>query len=213
MADLTFGEVDWNDPEVDSGNSGPRTEFMRLDQGNSVVRVMGQPIKFYVNWVDTAEGKRRKVNTPIEDSALVDRLEEAGFKRSTRWLLKVLDRSDDTFKLLEVGPQIFKGIRDLVQNPKWGKVTSYDVTIKRGPKGQQPLYNVSPDPKEALATELQGTWKNFNENLNVERLITPSDPAHVYELMGWASGGSSESAEESTSTEAGGTDGVEFSFD
>lgn len=207
MAELTFGEVDWNDPEVDSGPRGPRTEFMRLEQGDSVVRVMGQPIKFYVNWVDTAEGKRRKVNTPIEDPALVDRLEEAGFKRTTRWLLKVLDRSDDVFKLLEVGPQVFKGIRDLVQNPKWGKVTAYDITINRGPKGQQPLYRVYPDPKEALPETLKASWSEFNENLNVERLITPSDPQHVYDLMGWDAPGASTETE----TQSGGDD-FEFEF-
>lgn len=204
MTELTFGEVDWND--ADAGGSGSKTDFMKLAQGDNVVRVMGSPIKFYVNWIDDVNGKRRKVNTPIEDPALVERLEEADFKRSTRWFLKVLDRSDSTFKLLEVGPQIFRGIRDLVQNKKWGPVTGYDVTINRGPKGQNPLYKVYPDPKEPLEQKFQEAWKEFNSNLNIERLITPSDPKTVYELLGWSpSGGDSGSDGE-------GDGGYEFDF-
>ncbi len=182
MAELTYGEVDWNDP-VES--SGGRTEFLKLQKGQTIVRIMGQPVKYHLNWVDTADKKRKKINTPIEDSALVERLEEAGFKREQKWILKVLDRSDDTFKLLEVGPQIFNGIRDLVKNPKWGKVTAYDITITRGAPGTQPLYKIVPDPKTPLPRELQEAWQKFNSSINIERLIAPSDPQYVYDIMGW----------------------------
>jgi hypothetical protein len=171
---------------------GSKAEFMKLVQGPNVIRVMAQPVKHYVTWVDTPSGKRAKFNTPIEDPTLVDRIEEAGFKSSLEYMLKVLDRSSETFMLLEFGPQIFKGIRELVQNPKWGPVTAYDVTITKGPKGTQPLYSVTPNPKEPLTRELQSAWSEFNENLNIERLITPSDPKSVCEIMGWdpSSGGS-----------------------
>lgn len=183
MAELKFGEVDWN--EADVGSSGGKLNFARLEQGANTYRIMSSPIQFKVNWVDAPDGKRRKINTPIASPKLVQRLEDAGFKTQTRWFLKVLDRDDEQFKLLEVGPQILKAVRELVRNPKWGKVTKYDVTINKGPKGSQPLYTVFPNPHEPLNESLQSAWSDFNENLNIERLITPSEPDYVYELMGW----------------------------
>lgn len=196
--DLTYGEVDWNDPV----ERGGRTEFLKLEKGNTTVRVMGQPVKYHLNWIETPDKKRKKINTPIEDSALVDRLEEAGFKREQKWILKILDRSDDTFKLLEVGTQIFSGIRDLVKNPKWGKVTNYDISIARGAPGTQPLYKVVPEPKEPLPKELQASWEKFNNSLNIERLIAPSDPEYVYGIMGWSPSGSTTKAGASNTSRA-----------
>ena len=43
--------------------------------------------------------------------------------------LGVLDRADEQFKILQVGSQIFNGIRALVENPAWGKCSKYDITV------------------------------------------------------------------------------------
>jgi hypothetical protein len=212
MADLKYGEVDWNDLGANDFGGTKKTEFMTLTQGDNLVRIMGQPSVFHVNWVDLQNGKRGKVNTPVEDKELVARLEDAGWKTSKRWMLKVLDRSDETFKLLEVSVQIIKGIGDLVNNPKWGKVTNYDINIRKGPKGEQPLYKVYPDPKEALPQELQAAWKKFNQDLNIDRLITPSDPKAVYELLGWTPKTATAAAITDADDSEDGDDDVDFSF-
>jgi hypothetical protein len=190
---VTFGEIDWNDGD-DSGTGGAKTEFMRLDQGENTVRIMGNPIQFYIHWVDTSEGTR-KVNSPIASPELVRRLEEEGWKRRPRWLVKVLDRKDENFKLLEIGPQIYSGIKALFNHRKWGKVTAYDITIERGPKGSQPLYRVTPDPKEPLEERFKAQFMDFNDNLNIEKLTQPAEPASVLELLGWSadSGSTSDS--------------------
>ena len=88
---------------------------------------MSNPTKTFVHWVTTAEGNQRKINSPAGSPELVKQLEEAGYKLQTNFIIKVLDRVDDKFKLLEVGPQIFKGIQMLNLNHKWGKVTGYDI--------------------------------------------------------------------------------------
>lgn len=194
MAELVFGDVDWNSADVGGG----KADFMKLTQGGNTVRIMASPVQFYVNWLDTSDG-RRKVNTPIEDPDLVQRLDDADFRRQTRWILKVLDRSDDKFRLLEVGPQIFKAVRGLVRNKKWGKVTNYDININKGPKGTQPLYSVVPDPKEALPESLKESWVEFRDNINIERLISPSDPAYVYDLLGWTPAGDSSEEDDDVS--------------
>lgn len=190
MSDIKFGEVDWNDG--DAGTTSRKTDFMRLSEGPNVVRVMGNPIQSYIHWVELPDGSKRKINSPVDSPELVQKLEDAGFKRKPSWVVKVLDRSDNKFKLLEIGSQIYNGVKALFNNPKWGKVTLYDITITRGPKGSQPLYSVTPDPKEPLDNSLKEKFMKFNDELNVDRLVSPSDPAWVCELLGWdVVGGSS----------------------
>jgi len=210
MAEFVFGEIDWNSGST--GNTGGRgSDFMRLSEGENVVRVMGNPIQYFVHWVTSADGSTKKINSPIDNPELVKRLEDEGYRRQARWLVKVLDRGDDTFKLLEIGSQIYNGIRSLFNHPKWGKVTQYDISVVRGPKGSQPLYNVTPNPKEALDGSFKDKFVEFNDRVNLDKLITPSTATDVTEVMGWTMTAPS-AVTESTGTTAD-TDDFEFSFD
>ena len=211
MGEFVFGEIDWNSGATPTSSGGRASDFMRLVEGENVVRVMGNPTQYFVHWVTTADGSTRKINSPIDDADLVRRLEDEGYRRQARWIVKVLDRNDDTFKLLEIGSQIYNGIRALFNHPKWGKVTQYDLSVNRGPKGSQPLYNVTPNPKEALDSSLKDSYVEFNDRVNLEKLISPADPQDVYEIMGWRSQATTTSnATENTTTES---DDFEFSFD
>jgi hypothetical protein len=182
MSDMVFGEVDWN--AADSG--GTKSNFMRMEEGENLVRVMGNPVQFYIHWVVTPDGSRRKVNSPIDSPELIRRLEDSGFKRQARWLVKVLDRTDDEFRVLEVGPQIYNGIKSLYNNSRWGKVTQYDLSINKGPKGTQPLYGVTPNPKEALSADFKSKFVAFNDRVDVDKVITPATSAEVCDVMGWS---------------------------
>ena len=107
MSNMVFGEVDWN--SADSGTT--KSNFMRLEEGENLVRVMGNPVQFYIHWVVTPDGSRRKVNSPVDSPELIRRLEDAGFKRQARWLVKVLDRTDDEFRELSRFTIILDGER------------------------------------------------------------------------------------------------------
>ena len=205
MTNVVFGEIDWNAADVSAGNT--KSIFMRMEEGENVVRVMGNPIQFYVHWVTLPDNSKRKIVSPIESPELVQRLEDSGFRRQTKWLIKVLDRNDNTFKVMEVGSQIYNGIRALYNNKKWGKVTSYDLSINRGPKGSQPLYNVTPNPKENLGTEYKEQFKKFSTELDMNKLISPTSVEKVCELMNWNSGKYVTASNENT------TDDDDFDFD
>jgi hypothetical protein len=101
-------------------------------------------------------------------------------------LIKVLDRTDDEFRILEVGPQIYNGVKALYNNSRWGKVTAYDLTVSKGPKGSQPLYSVTPNPKEPLSSDFKARFVDFNDRVNVEKLISPSSSTEVCEVMSWS---------------------------
>jgi hypothetical protein len=164
---MHFGEVDWNSADSSSGKS----DFMRIEDGENTVRIMGNPIQFYIHWVVGPDGTKKKFNSPADNAQMIRRLEDSGFKRSARWFIKVLDRKDNKFKALEIGPQIYNSIKSLYNNQRWGKVTAYDVTITKAPKGTQPLYSVTPNPKEALPSELKAQFQEFNDRLNLDKLI------------------------------------------
>lgn len=211
MAEFVFGEIDWNSGATPTGGGGRASDFMRLVEGENVVRVMGNPTQYFVHWVTTADGSTRKINSPIDDADLVRRLEDEGYRRQARWIVKVLDRTDDTFKLLEIGSQIYNGIRALFNHPKWGKVTQYDLSVNRGPKGSQPLYNVNPNPKEALPATFKQSYLDFNDRVNLEKIITPSSSATINEMMGWTSATVAPSTTEQVDQVA--EDSFEFDFE
>jgi len=181
---IVFGEIDWNTAEATNKPTNNKDLYMRLTEGENLVRVLGNPIQFHVHWVETAQGKR-KVNSPVESPALVSRLEDSGYRRQTKWMIKVLDQEAREFKVLEIGSQIYNGILALINNPKWGKVSQYDVSINRGPKGTNPLYSVTPNPKEPVDPSLKEAFEEWKANLDIERLIRPMEPAKVCEIMGW----------------------------
>ncbi len=209
MSDITFGEIDWN--SGDTGSGGAKTQFMRLEQGTSTVRVMGNPHQYYIHWIEMPDGSRKKLNCPVGDSDLLKRLEDAGHKRKPRWLIKVLDREDNTFKLLEIGSQIYNGVRSLFNNPKWGKVTEYDIDITRGKPGTNPLYSVTPNPKEKLDASFKQAYLEFDNSVNIDTITKPATAEEVNRILGAdTSGGSSNSGSSKSSSK---NDNFEFSFD
>ena len=103
---------------------------------------------------------------------------------------------DDEFKILEIGPQIYNGIKTYYNDPEWGKVTRYDIKVIRAKAGVQPLYTVAPSPKSALDDSFREQYIEFDGGLNLERLIQPSDPKYVCDLLGWNLPGDAQAADD-----------------
>ena len=207
------GEIDWNEADLPSPKGSGKNDYIRLKEGENVVRIMGNPVQTYIHWLTLPDGSQRKIVSPSSNPALVRRLEDAGFRRQPNWIIKVLDRSDDEFKLLEVGNQIYKGIQTLYNNPKWGKVTGYDVSINRGPKGQQPLYSVTPNPKESLETSFKQKFVDFNDRVNIDKLISPIPSEEIEKMLGLSSESSQQEETPSKGTKTVKSSAMTFDFD
>jgi hypothetical protein len=194
--EVVSGEIDWNEADLPSPKGGGKSDYMRLKEGENVVRIMGNPVQTYIHWVTLPDGTQRKIVSPSNSPALVKKLEEAGFRRQPNWIIKVLDRSDDEFKLLEIGNQIYKGIQTLFNNPKWGKVTGYDISVNRGPKGQQPLYSVTPNPKESLESSFKQKFIDFNDRINIDKLVSPMPAEEISKMLGLSTSSSRDEDED-----------------
>lgn len=175
-AEIKYGKVDWDEGNVSGGN-----DFMNLEQGDNEIRVLSKPYQFVVHWVKDATGTTRKVRCAIENCPLCKK----GEKTQYRWFLRVLDRKSGQPRILEISSQIYLGIKNHVNNPKWGDVTAYDICVNRGPKGSQPLYTVMGDPNKSPLTDDEKTLvKNFFERIDITKFTQPLTPTEVLEKMG-----------------------------
>ena len=177
MPEVKYGELaSWDDADISDGN-----DFMNLAEGDNKVRVFTNPYQFVVHWVKDVTGANRKVKCAINGCPLCKK----GLKTQYRWYVGVIHRKTGQAKILEISSQIYKGIKDHISDPEWGDVKKYDINIKRGAKGSQPLYRVLGSPnKSKLTSDEQELVMNFLGRVNLSKLIQPSTPEEVSQKMG-----------------------------
>jgi len=177
-----YGELEsWDDVDVKSGS-----DYMKLEQGSNVVRIVTQPYQFSVCWVKDPQDVSRKVRSALVPSCpLVKR----GEKLQKRWYVGVIERRSGTPKVLEVSSQIMAGLKDLANDSDWGNPKGYDVDIKRGNPGSQPLYRVIAKPKKPLTDAEVALVKAFIENTDFAKMTKPPTPEEVAERLVAIEGG------------------------
>lgn len=177
MSQVKYGELtSWDDADVSTPN-----DFMNLKEGDNVVRVFTNPYQFHVSWIKDVTGVNRKIRSALENCPLV----KGGYKLQPRWYIGVLDRQSGGLpKVLEISSQVFTGIKNLISEPDWGDVSQYDVNIKRGPRGAQPLYTVLPKPRTDVTAEEKETISRFQERVNIGKFTQPPTPEEVAEKLG-----------------------------
>lgn len=179
MSQITIGEVEW-------GTVGEErvSDFIVLKEGDNKVRVLTNPTQFASHWVVLDDGSKRKVVCATEGCPVCKRGQD-GDKPQARWLIKVLSREDGVVKLLEIGPQVLRGIKDLANSEDWGNPVEYDINIRRGKPNTKPLYSVVPGRRAPLTGDEKAMLAAFNERVDTSRFITAT-PAAVAEKLGWA---------------------------
>lgn len=175
MVTKVVGELDdWDQADLGSN------DFIKLEEGSNVVRIFTKPYQFYTVWTEDATGKQRKIRSAVENCPLVQR----GEKPSARWYIGALNRKNDKASILEVGPQIYKQILGLRKKSNWGDPRTYDIDIERQPKGSQPLYVVSPEPKTTLTEENKTEIKDFVGRVDLVKMTEAPTPEQVREQLG-----------------------------
>ena len=198
----TVGKLDsW-----DNGDVGSQTSFLNLEEGSNIMRVVSSPWQTYSHFTLDATGQNRKVQCALKDCPVCARGEES----KPRWLIAVLSRKTGNVMVLEIGPQVFKQIRDLAKKPKWGDVRGYDIDIVKGPKGSQPLYIVSPEPKEPLEQSDKDKVKAAMEKFDLQKLTAAPTPEELCEKLGIAQKANVAAVEEDVPAD---NDDSDFNFD
>ena len=172
----TFGEVNWTD-DVFGGDDKKHTNskdlFLRLDEGSNEVRLITQPFQYLVH-------KYKKEGDPgfgmkVQCSAIHGScpLCADGDKAKPRWLLGVISRKTNTYKILDISFAVFSQIRKLAKNPPKGDPMKYDLNIevdKNG--GATGYYSVQSYDKEPLSAADQ-LIKDSVDFDDLKRRVTP----------------------------------------
>lgn len=183
----TFGEVNWTDDVY--ANEGKKTTnskdlFLRLDEGPNEVRLLTQPFQYFVHKYkkEGDAGFGQKVScSAIHGSCPLCAL---GDKAKPRWLLGVIARKTNTYKILDISFAVFSQIRKLAKNPKIGDPTKYDINIEvdknGGATGYYAVQNLSKEPLSAADQLIKDTMVDLDD---LKRRVSPLLPEKVQARM------------------------------
>lgn len=190
MANVTFGEVDWNsDLGFNGGGAEKKTNnkdlWLRLEEGSNVVRLVTQPHQ-YITHKSVKKVGDKGFGQKVPCSAVHDScpLCDKGLKAGPRWLLGVIDRKTNSFKILDISYQVFSQIRKYARNVAvWGDPQKYDLDIvvdkNGGPTG---YYAVQPIPHKPLSASDQKT-KDDADLEDLKRRVTAPTPDVVLKRL------------------------------
>ncbi len=202
----TFGEVSWNDdvfPGGDKGQKNNKDLFLRLDEGANEMRLISQPFQYLVHKYkkegDTGFGQKVPCSAIHGSCPLCAQ----GDKAKPRWLLGVISRKTNTYKILDISYMVFSAIRKYNKNPRFGDPTKYDINVevdKNG--GATGYYSVQALPKEPLSAADQVIKDTVMDLDDLKRRVTPLTPEKVQERMNKIDGsdGSAPAAKKAVAT-------------
>lgn len=183
----TFGEVSWSD-DVYAGSDKKQTNskdlFLRLEEGSNEIRLITQPFQYLVHKYkkegDPGFGQKVACSAVHGNCPLCD----TGDKAKPRWLLGVIDRKKNAFKILDISFAVFSQVRKLARNTqRWGDPTKYDIDIvvdKNG--GATGYYSVQPISKDPLSAADQKIKDEVDFD-DLKRRVTPPQPDVVQKRL------------------------------
>ena len=133
MANIQNGQVEWKN--VGGGGAGGigKDAWMRLNPGSNVIRLLTLPHQYHQHRYMVEGGK--KYGYRIDCAGQGCPLCQEGDKAKRRWLLGVIDRKTNTYKVLDIGFSVFKSIQTYAKDDEWGDPSGYDIDIVVDPNG------------------------------------------------------------------------------
>ena len=189
----TFGEVSWNDDVFGGDKKNSKDLFLRLDEGSNELRLITQPFQYLVHKYkkEGDKGFGQKVMCSAMHGSCP--LCAIGDKAKPRWLIGVISRKTQTFKILDISFAVFSQIRKYARNTqRWGDPTKYDMDVvvdKNG--GATGYYSVQALPKEPLSAEDQ-VIKDSVDFDDFKRRVTPPSAEQVQKRIDKINGENSE---------------------
>jgi hypothetical protein len=179
---MTFGEINWEDDSFsDKKANNNKDLWLRLGEGPNELRIITQPYQYLVHKVKKDPSNPKDFGQKVSCSQISGScpLCDENDKAKPRWLLGVISRKDNTFKILDISYAIFSQIRKLAKNPKKGDPTKYDINIevdKNG--GATGYYSVQSYDKEPLSAADQ-LIKDSVDLTDLQRRVTPPNAETV----------------------------------
>jgi len=145
-------ELDWSSSQLSRKAQEQETvDYYKIQEGDNLLRIAGKPSKIEVHWEDTIDGGKRRIVCPGAGCPICAK----GSKPKSRYQCKVIDRRDNTVKMLDVGLSIISQIQAYAKEPDYGDPTKYDIKLKKEGKGLDTRYTTIPSRNMEPLTEEQ----------------------------------------------------------
>jgi hypothetical protein len=162
---MSFLPKDYKDP-------GQTSSYLKLKEGNTKIRMLGDPILGWEYWVEDEKRKPFRVrdfkDIPEANRSPADKKNAAKFF----WAMLVWNYNDSKaqiFEITQVG--IRRTIENLNKDEAWGDPKNYDLSITRTGEGMDTEYTVVPTPPKAF-----DKTDKFIPAVNLEAWFEGGDP-------------------------------------
>ena len=182
---------DWADVHPDDTG-----HILKLQEGSNIVRIASKPETCYDHWVPVRSKRnpgttyQRRVVCPgvalCPICQIVQNNKKDPRSRKQRWVFKVIDRTTGEVKVMQpVGWQVVRPLRDMDDMHKKGTFPSlkeFDVDIRRGKQGGNPLYTVFNHQPTKLTQEEYDKYAQTNNAVDPKKETEPT-PVEEIQLM------------------------------
>ena len=195
-----FGMSSWDD---ETPKFTPKKEFVKTDwsnilklvEGKNQLRIVTNPFAYFVHKyrpVDDPEcipyADKIKCSIANGSCKICELAAETGLRsleRSKRYYAGVIDRKTQSYKVIEVSPQLKDMLQELYDDDSWGEFSQYDLTIKVTKGSPSGYYMVTPKGKSPLtAADLE--IKKSVDFEDLKRKCSPSTPEYVVKRVATA---------------------------
>lgn len=170
-------------------------QFMKIEQGDNVVRFLSSPIAGWVFFDENNKPVRRKYDPsiPTLGDYSKEELKELKAKKGDNgdfegsrhfWIALVWCRKSKAPKILEITQvQILNPILALNKDEDWGNPINYDININRTGTGKtDTTYTVTPKPHKEFDDDINMVLLELEENnlLNLDSIWDGGYPFEKY---------------------------------
>jgi rRNA maturation endonuclease Nob1 len=163
------------------GHEEPRTitRYLKLDDGENVIRVLDAPVMGYVYWTVDDEDKKVPVRVRETDEIPLDVQHATNPKEKAKrfWMLPILNKNTGMVQVFEATQAtIRERLNNLDRDKDWGDLREYDIKVVKTGSGKNTEYSVNPVPHSKLSKEVQQLVKQDLANINLERVFDGKSP-------------------------------------
>lgn len=147
-----------------------QSNYFRFEDGENNIRILSSAI---TGW-EYFNKDNKPVRSKEEFEETPSDIKQGG-KIKEFWAFVIWNIKAEKLQIMEVTQRtIMQQIMALIDNPKWGDVKSFDISITKKGKSLDTTYSVVPNPKTPVEAIAQAQYDN--SNINLSSLFNGTDP-------------------------------------
>lgn len=143
-------------------------KMSQMKDGDNRLRILGQPIAGWVDWIDNKPVRYRPDGRP-------PKAHDPEKPVRAFWAMHVWDYAREGLFILEITQSsILKALAALGNDEDWGDFTKFDIKVTKTGTGKDTRYQLTPLPHKPLAAKIMDAVKS--QPVRLEALYEGRDP-------------------------------------